>query len=642
MMDYKNKNKEQLIHEIKNQNELIEELKKKIEQSSLLDEEIRLQNKIMENMAEGVYLIRASDGIIVYTNPKFERLFGYEKDELIGKNVSIVNAPDDVAPEETARIIMEEIAKTEEWHGEVKNIKKDGTIFWCYAKVSVFDHSLYGKVWLSVHSDVTERKLAEQEILKNKANLQTLIDTSTDSIWSVDKDYRIIIVNANMRNDFQKAFGIKLEPGVSAIENVPEPLFSIWNDRYKRVMKGEQFSNVQHYEIEGIPEYIEVSLNPIRVDSKVVGAACFSRDITMLKIAEKEVKESEANLMAQIENTTDSIWSIDKNYRILILNNNFKFGFKQAFNHELKTGDKVIDYLPVPLNSIWKERYDRTLKGEHFKVIDEFKFENLPQFVEISYNPIYIEGKVVGAACFTRDITVQRLSERALKEANVTKDKFLSIIAHDLKSPFNAIIGFCDLLINDYDKYDDEKRKKIIGLLSKSSRNTYALIDNLLTWARSQSGGIKIEKEKLNLRNLVIESIEAYKQNAENKKIEVVNDIPADVYIIADKYTIGTTIGNLFNNAVKFSSNGVINFNVSVNQQNVEFRISDTGVGMTQETISKLFRLDESISTPGTDNEKGTGLGLILCKEFVEKNGGTIRVESEVGNGSTFYFALPK
>ncbi len=230
-----------------------------------------------------------------------------------------------------------------------------------------------------------------------------------------------------------------------------------------------------------------------------------------------------------------------------------------------------------------------------------------------------------------------------LKEANATKDKFFSIIAHDLKVPFSVILGFVELLQSEYNNFTEDERKKYIKEIFKASENTYNLLENLLTWARSQQRKIVISKEKLNLRKLVNNCIKPYLKNAENKNIRIINNIFEEIYIYVDRYTICTVIGNLTNNAIKFShSESIITISAKEKEENIiEICVSDTGVGIKQEVIDKLFRIDESYSTVGTNNETGTGLGLILCKEFVKKNGGTIYMRSRVGKGSDFIVSLP-
>lgn len=230
-----------------------------------------------------------------------------------------------------------------------------------------------------------------------------------------------------------------------------------------------------------------------------------------------------------------------------------------------------------------------------------------------------------------------------LEKAVATKDKFFSIVAHDLKNPFNIIAGYASLLNTEYDNFPDEMKKKYINEIDVSSKSTYSLLINLLTWARSQQGRIEIKKENLNLYGIIDEGIASIYPLARKKDIQIIPKVSDNIYIEADRYSITTVINNLVSNAVKFThSEGSITISAKAGEKQVEISIKDTGVGMSPEVVEKLFRIDKSHSTYGTHEEKGTGLGLILCKEFVEKNDGEITVESIVGEGSTFKVILPK
>ncbi len=230
-----------------------------------------------------------------------------------------------------------------------------------------------------------------------------------------------------------------------------------------------------------------------------------------------------------------------------------------------------------------------------------------------------------------------------LLQINATKDKFFTIIAHDLKSPFNSILGFTNLLINEYDNLDDEQRVEFINEIDKSSKSSFNLLENLLLWARSQRDGITINKTKNNVSDIINDAIEPYMQSAELKEISVTINLGDDLIVNADKFTLITTIRNLFSNAIKFTpQKGKIEIVVTDQPQTTNISISDTGVGIPDEILPKLFQIDENITTPGTENEKGTGLGLLLCKEFINKNGGDIIIESEVGRGTMITFTIPK
>lgn len=231
---------------------------------------------------------------------------------------------------------------------------------------------------------------------------------------------------------------------------------------------------------------------------------------------------------------------------------------------------------------------------------------------------------------------------KELMQINASKDKFFSIIAHDLKGPFNIIMGYVQLLKKGYDQFDDAERKEFIAEIDKSSENTFELLESLLMWARSQNNKIELIKEPLNFKDEIHEIVKIYLPAAENKKLKIKVEVLDDIVIYADKFSLKTVVSNLLNNAIKFTpSNGIIKIHAIQNEHYIEISISDNGVGIQEEMISKLFRIEENVSTLGTNDEKGTGLGLLLCKEFIEKHDGVIWVESEVGKGSRFAFTIP-
>ncbi len=229
-----------------------------------------------------------------------------------------------------------------------------------------------------------------------------------------------------------------------------------------------------------------------------------------------------------------------------------------------------------------------------------------------------------------------------LKEANDAKDKFFSIVAHDLKNPFNSLLVLSDLLLEDYDTLSEKERKQFIDQIKSSAENTYSLLQNLLEWASTQTDKTIIVKEKIDISKILKEAISVLNPVAKSKKIKILSDIPENTIAFADKNMISTILLNLVSNAVKFTPQmGQIEVHSLRKNSHIEIQVADTGVGISSENIGKLFRLDQKIQTEGTEKEKGTGLGLILCKEFVEKNNGKIWVRSKVGEGSEFNFSLP-
>jgi len=238
------------------------------------------------------------------------------------------------------------------------------------------------------------------------------------------------------------------------------------------------------------------------------------------------------------------------------------------------------------------------------------------------------------------ELTAQRDD---LNEVNAVKDKLFSIIAHDLKNPFNTLMGFIELLQMRYDHYADEKRKEMLSYAKNSADDIYNLLVNLLNWSRAQRGAIELNPELTNLVNLINENLSLVKNQAANKNLEIqFSAVPKEVTLYLDADLINAVLRNLLTNAIKYShTNGKVELSCSVGDNSVIVSIKDSGIGISEEDMKKLFRNDIHYSTSGTKNEKGTGLGLITCKEFIEKHYGKIWMESELGKGSTFYFSLP-
>jgi signal transduction histidine kinase len=228
-----------------------------------------------------------------------------------------------------------------------------------------------------------------------------------------------------------------------------------------------------------------------------------------------------------------------------------------------------------------------------------------------------------------------------LQDLNKAKDKFFSIISHDLKSPFNSILGFTEILKDQSSLLEEEEREQIFNSLYNSTRNTYNLLNNLLQYSKFQVGLVEFEPKPLNLKQVVKENLNILEGTALKKQIYLKNELKEDIIVASDGEMLNSILRNLINNAVKFTKeSGEISVSASQGNGYAKIKIKDSGVGMSKETLNNLFKMDAKKSTPGTNQEEGTGLGLLLVKEFVEKNGGRIFVESEIGKGSEFSFTL--
>ncbi|MBN1650057.1 MAG: hybrid sensor histidine kinase/response regulator [Bacteroidales bacterium] len=231
---------------------------------------------------------------------------------------------------------------------------------------------------------------------------------------------------------------------------------------------------------------------------------------------------------------------------------------------------------------------------------------------------------------------------KELKKINAEKDKFFSIIAHDLKGPFSSILGFSDLLVEDTKSADSADVQHYAKIIQLSAKRAMDLLSNLMEWSQSQTGRMVFNPVILDLHKLINELLILFSSIAANKFITLFKDIPDNISVYADYSMFNTILRNLVSNAIKFSdSGGIIKITAREDHSNITIKVSDDGVGIPKKALDKLFQIDSDYTTPGTQNEKGTGLGLILCKEFVEKHGGKIWVESEEGKGSNFTFTIP-
>tara|TARA_R110002049_G_scaffold2052_1_gene14788 strand:- start:3592 stop:4983 length:1392 start_codon:yes stop_codon:yes gene_type:complete len=290
--------------------------------------------------------------------------------------------------------------------------------------------------------------------------------------------------------------------------------------------------------------------------------------------------------------------------------------------------------------------YNVTQIGKSYEFLQNSTFNNWFLIISIlvisaiSIGFIMLLKEVDQKTILKKNKIIER-DKRKLEALNQTQNKLFSIIAHDLRSPFINILGLSDLLMDNI-KDTDPESEKCTELINSTAKNTLNLLDNLLNWAKSQTGELGFSAEKINLSKVILHILELKMSQAQAKNISLIFSPTIDIELFTDKNILGTILRNLITNAIKFTNyGGQIEVVATTDQYQVEISISDNGVGMSEETIRNIFDLSTNVTLPGTANENGSGLGLVLCKEFVEKLGGRLWVESEVGIGSNFKFTLP-
>lgn len=407
-------------------------------------------------------------------------------------------------------------------------------------------------------------------------------------------------------------------------------------------------------------------------------------NISEMKLAKQALIESEEKFKMVSENSGDIIYRLRYNdMKYDFLNPAFQkitgYSLEEINKIGLKTIIKRIESIDeYDIETIQNERKAGTLYEYNADYLIEDK-NGTQKWLRDHSNPWYDkDGNIIGSVGILTDISVRKRleeqhkkylseislsrdmmeqkanelvalnikleeNEQKLKELNSSKDKFFSIIAHDLRSPFTTLMGYSEVLVEDFETYTKEELKESLGMIHDTSTKIFNLLENLLSWSRIQTGRMPFNPLKFDVSELCDDTVNLFQENALAKSISLVSVVNPNTFVFADKQMVDAVIRNLVANALKFTpENKYIKISALDKDGYIEISVCDKGVGIKESVLSKLFKIDEQITTPGTNDEKGSGLGLILCKELVEKNGGKIAVESTFGEGSRFYFTLPK
>ncbi len=376
-------------------------------------------------------------------------------------------------------------------------------------------------------------------------------------------------------------------------------------------------------------------------------------DITDRKKMEEALRAEQLLLRTLIDNIPDSIYCLDLECR-KTLANAADLRYMGAHSEEEVIGKTDFDFYPKEIAEKFFEVDSSVIRaGKPLLNIEEFMIgkNGETHWLLTSKLPMYNnEGKIIGLLGYGRDITERKRAEEEirakneeLQKINTSKDKLFSIIAHDLRSPFNGFLGLTQMMAEDISSMTLDEIRKIAEAIQNSAATIYRLLENLLQWSTLQQGRMAFNPQGLRLISILTDSIAMSLQPANQKEIEIESLISDDLEVYADSNMLQTIFRNLVANSVKFTKKGgKITFSArTTDDKTLEILIQDTGIGMSKEILKGLFLIDVNTSRKGTDGESSTGLGLIICKEFVELNGGKIWVESEEGVGSKFYFTIP-
>lgn len=613
----------------------------------LAEEQISLMAHSLKSISECISITDTNDQIL-FVNQAFINTYGYSQEELIGKNISIVQS------EKNDKIVIKNILQNtlqQGWHGEILNRKKDGSEFPISLSTTAIKNDtneILGMIGVAV--DITERKKAELKLKENEERYRSLFEGSPDAILLADVETGIIVgANEASSKLFKRPVSeiIGLHQKEIHPPSIGEKAISLFKADIENSVQGKELGSIENVILcaDGSIVPVEVRANLIHINERRILQGVF-RDISVRKRNEKVIQESEKKYRNLIETMPDGVYRSTPEGKFLEVNP----AMVNILGYDSKEELLAIDIKKeLYFNPEDREKLTVQLNKDELDIFPLKKKDGSAVYIEDhGWFVKDMEGNVLFHEGISRDVTdrkkteiqLQKYSEE-LQKLNASKDKFFSIIAHDLKSPFNSIIGISEILKMEAKELDFTTIEQYAGIIYSTSSSTFRLLENLLDWAQLQQSSMPFKPVPLILNKVVSEAIELSNEKANSKMIAMINYVPSGLIIKADKNMLNTIIRNLISNALKFTpSKGKVEIRAEIREKEIEISVSDSGKGINPEDIDKLFVLGSKFTRRGTENEKGTGLGLLLCKEFVELHSGKIWVESQESIGSDFKFTI--
>lgn len=477
----------------------------------------------------------------------------------------------------------------------------------------------------------------------------SIIEDADSNILLLDDEFKIVSLNPCFYWIFFETYGIELKKGNSILESmttVNSSLGQEWQRRCLMALTGSVIKVEESFEIDGRTYYWEIHFKASKGPGGQTIISVFSRDITVRKAYQKKIIENEANVRSILNTIEDSIWLVNTSYELIDFNKEFYKQFKETYNIKLMKGENALELIPSidpELKETWRQRYESGLKGRPGKYIDTVQDGNEKRIFEIKTFPIIENGVVRGLTVYSRDITCQTRAEDLLKQQNLelTKineelDRFVYSASHDLRAPLMSVKGLLNMIRLDPDGTNIDQ---YLDLIQQSVSKLDNFILDIINYSRNSR--MEIIPKEIDFHALLSESIESLRYMEGAEQVRSISNISVDGTFYSDYGRLLILFNNIISNAVRYrdsrKDDSFLKIEVQATSEKAVMVFQDNGVGIAEEYLDNVFKM----FFRATADSKGSGLGLYIVKGVLEKLKGTIRVESKVGDGSTFYVEVP-
>jgi PAS domain S-box-containing protein len=594
--------------------------------------------RIFFNMSPDLFCIISNEGRFIALNPAWESTLGYSTKDLTGKRFIEIVHPDDV------EITLKQVELQLQGNETINFINRYRCSDNSYKILEWKGHTGSDGNIYAVARDVSDSKSSEEALRKSEQKFRQIFNNMQDVYLMTDIQGKILEISPSIN----KLLNYDRE---ELIGTLVENLYFNREDRHNLLNEVRAKGELLDYELRlrhKNDQMVWASVNNHFVhdhEGNLLGFETIVRDINFRKLAEDEMRK----LSTAVEHSPVSIVISDSEGKIVYANPKAVETTGYSPEELMGQNPRVLKSGETPPEE-YRILWETISSGKQWSgTFHNKKKDGTLYWESSSISPIMDStGKIINYVAVKEDITDKKkinddlvASEAKLKEANATKDKLFSIIGHDLRSSIGSFEPILELL-TDGNNLDESEKNVLLNALIQGSKTAYSLLENLLSWASGQSNRLNLEPVNFYINEIIDSNIELLSSSAYHKSITISPNIKERISVFADRNSIDLVVRNLISNAIKFTNEkGFIAIDVSDSENFVEIGISDNGVGIKKELAENLFSSNSFYTTLGTNFEKGSGLGLVLCKDFVEKNGGKIRVESEVGKGSRFAITIP-